>query len=44
LYRSGSFGRKLQIRSYSVEISNETLLKPQMKFRTFMYLNGRKFE
>jgi hypothetical protein len=44
LYRLSSFGRKLYIRSYSVEISNETLLKPQMKCHTFMFLKGRKFE
>jgi hypothetical protein len=44
LYRSGSFGRKLYIRTYTFEISNETLLKPQKKCRTFIYLKGRKFE
>jgi hypothetical protein len=44
LYRSSSFGRKLYIRTYVFEISNETLLKPQKKCRIFIYLKGRKFE
>jgi hypothetical protein len=44
VYVSSSIGRKLHIRTYSVEISNETPLKPQMKCRIFMYLKGRKFE
>jgi hypothetical protein len=44
LYRSSSFGQKLYIRTYSVEILNETPLKPQTKYRIFMYLKGRKFE
>jgi hypothetical protein len=39
-----SFGRKLYLRSYSVEISNETPLKHQIKYRIFKYLMGRKFE
>jgi hypothetical protein len=41
---SSSIGRKLYIRTYSVEIQNETPLKPQMKYCIFMYLKGRKFE
>jgi hypothetical protein len=44
LYRSSSFGRKLYIRTYVFEISNETLLKPQKKCRIFIYMKGRKFE
>jgi hypothetical protein len=40
LYRSSSFGRKLQIRSYSVEISKETLLKPQNEMPHFQVLEG----
>jgi hypothetical protein len=41
---SSSIGRKLYIRTNSVEIQNETPLKPQMKYCIFMYLKGRKFE
>jgi hypothetical protein len=42
LYRSSSFGRKLHIRSYSVEISTETPLKPLKEMSHFHLLEGQQ--